>query len=224
MSDLSRYFFKSLPIYFWEMDSYKDENGKGFVQRFTEVFQEEAELSYDNIKLLPQAIDPDLVKDSHLYLLGSIFGDPPTLFLDKLNYRKLLKYLPNLLKRKGTLSALIDIWKIIGIDAEIEDVTPPKAYYDNNLLFDKGGKFDSYCDSCFFFNLILYDLNNILGIEDQIPQNILDEIIWITYYVTPINGFLNSVIYNDIGSGFLLQEDGIPLKTSEEKLLKIKYQ
>lgn len=225
MSDLSRYFFGSLPRYFWENDSYKDNEGKGFVQRFTTVAQLEAETIHGDIKNLSQAMSPGEVKDSHLYMLGSIFGDPPTLFLNKAYYRKLLENLPNLLKRKGTLQALKDIFLIMGVTASITDITPTKPKYDLGLKYDEGHKYDQECNPCFIFDIELDDPDGNIPIEPpRISQKIFQELQWIIYYVTPINGTLRDIIYNGQSLLFLLQKDGIPLKTSEEKFLKNKYQ
>lgn len=225
MSQLSNFFFNSLPHYFHENDSYKDENGKGLLERYMEVTEEEAETVYQEIKDLPKAYQAKNVKESHLYLLGSVFGNPPTLFLNKANYRKLIEYLPNLLKRKGTLQALVDIFKIMSVEAEVEDVTPPKPFYDLGLEHDNGHKYDEGCSDCFFFKVHLTDpLNNIPNTGGELSQETVTELTHIIYYVTPINGFLVNITHNGESLAYLLEKTGLPLAKEDGKYLKIKGQ
>jgi phage tail-like protein len=227
MTNLSNFFFNSLPHYFHSQDSYKDSEGKGLVQRFTEVLQEEAETIHESISNIPQAMSPSEVPDSHLYLLGSIFGNPPALFYNKDNYRKLLNNLPYLLKRKGTLEGLELIFSIIDLEVEIEDVTPDPWYYDEDNQYDTGGKYDGHCLNCFYFVVHITDNSGVLPLEDSgsgsgIEPQILKELQEIIYYMTPINGWLADITINGESYTFLLEITGLPLKTKDHKFLKAK--
>jgi hypothetical protein len=228
MTNLSKFFFNNLPQYFHNEDSYKDGEGKGLVQRYLEVVQEEAETLHQSISNIPQAMQASEVPDSHLYLLGSIFGNPPTLFYNKDNYRKLLSNLPYLLKRKGTLSALELLFSIIDLEIVIEDVTPAPWYYDEGREYDTGGKHDGHCLNCFYFVAHITDSNGVLPLEDSesgsgFGLDILKELGEIIYYFTPINGWLSDIIINGESFFFLLEEAGIPLKATDGKFLKAKH-
>lgn len=220
---MNRYFFDGLPLYFHQYDSYKDGDGKGLLQRFMEIPQEEAETLYQDIKDIPKAMDPLQVQDSHLYMLGSVFGNPPTLFRNKANYRKLLRYLPNLLKRKGRIDALIDLFKIMGLEVTVEDVTPSKTFYDIGLEHDQGHRYDGQCYNCFFFILHVEDPSGVLPSEEGVlSENTLKELLFTAYYATPINAFISNITYNGESQAFLLEKAGLILKTNDQIYLKAK--
>lgn len=217
---LKNFFFYSLPVYFKIFDADKVA-GEGILERFINILEGESETSYNKAVGMEDLYNPLLIPLSHLYILGSVMGSPPTLFNLETPYRNLLNGLPSLLKVKGTVKAIEMFFKLFGASVEIIDETPPIYKYDTETRYDGTARYDTPCSRCFYISINIIDSTGILPFSDKISGKVLDELLKIIYWLIPINVFLNRIKYNSIDlSYYLLQEDGIPLMTAQGIKLK----
>jgi hypothetical protein len=188
---------KLLPSYFTSEDSYKDSNGKGFLQRFLEIFGEELDdYSDEAINELESLANPLLLSDIE-FLNYKAFrsGDLnlTSLLLSTGEYQNLLTYIFTIYKVKGTkksyeaLLALLNITEVSfqryptpDIRYDVEGIN----YDDNQVRYD-----DSICITCFEYDLI------ITGTE-SISSLFYSNVIKLVKLVEPINAKLIKIIYN----------------------------
>ena len=156
MARLDPYFFKSLPGYFKTFDTYVDANGKGLLERFLDMLQEDMEQTESDITSLASAIFPGSSKAEHLDYIATLLGIPPLLILgNEALYRFNLSHIIGVYKYKGTEEGIVRYFKLWGFDVELVYTTPLKNLYDIPLLYDDGHKYDQGCSVCVDVQLTL---------------------------------------------------------------------
>lgn len=217
---LKKFFFDTLPLYFRVFDADKV-GGEGILERFIKALEYEAEDTYTSIYNTPDLYSPADVPLAQLYYLGSIFGNPPTLFGLTSRYRKLLSYMPSLLKLKGTLLGLTNLFKLLGVTIVITDESEPRAQYDINQEYDTPSpalKYDTNCNRCFIISIDIMDPDGNLSMLASPSVLLLNELRNLVYFMVPINVYLKSVSYDGTPLGFyLLNEDSYAILVEDGK-------
>jgi hypothetical protein len=133
LGGIKKHLFDSLPGYFHLMDSNPDSEGKGSLQRFFEVFEDELVTSYGKIQDLLDNLHPLNLPESHLPLAGKHYSSPPTLFGDTPRYRRFLSGFKYLMQQKGAKVGLDNLFNLFNCLIELTDVTPRATQYDAGL-------------------------------------------------------------------------------------------
>lgn len=174
--------FSTLPYYFIKNDTYRDNNGKGILQRFLEVIGEYfdylIELA-DNLLGKGDStgiINPVTTEDEYLNYIADYVGNPPMLFNDdkgKILYRQMLRHIVTLYHWKGTIRFYKALFKYYGLTIEIEEELPSSenSYnrYDDNgnssvLNYDyEDLRYDDYepCLPCSVANVYITGLDEL---------------------------------------------------------------
>jgi hypothetical protein len=196
---LKRYLFESLPEYFKVFDSNKDGNFCGSLERFFSIFDYDVEYAYyDKIKPLGNLVSPEDIFESHLFLLASNYGKPPTLFKNPAPYRHLLSGFRELMSYKGTLTGLEKLFKLLGALITVIDQTPPLSIYDTQQFYDNRVIYDYDYREFFFIRVeITKDPNSnklFLSNYADYEQELFDLI----YFMIPINVFVNELVVDGV--------------------------
>lgn len=218
--NIKKHLFESLPGYFHFMDSNKDAQGKGSLQRFFEVFETELAISYGKIKDFIDWSHPSKMSKENLPLLGKHFSSPPTIFGDTILYRRFLSGFKDLMLYKGTQKGLDMLFNLFNCTIELEDVTPPLSFYDTELKHDTGFTHDNSELIFFYVDVKITDpYNYFLGFTNNPVK--MGELLNLIYFMVPINVFIYKILLNDEDlGGYLVNEDGLILTTDEDQFLK----
>lgn len=197
------FFFDKLPLYFLQNDTYKDQNGRGLLERYLEIFGLELE---NKIKPLADdyldIIDPSTVTAKHLSHLAYSLGNPPDMFQNNpTQYAKLLQHVVSIYKIKGTAQSYKLFFSLMGFNVSIiEHPEPVPTLFDDVFILDDGFKFDMGCPTCSDYSLVI---NNLLANSANIcmtpsfttlNQTMLDLIIEVVKFLEPINAHLIEII------------------------------
>jgi len=218
MISLEPFFFGSLPDYFFHRDSYKilpldgdspfdatfddtfqvnagSVSYEGFLQRFTTTLQREMETFLGPIQGLPNLVNPKLSNESHLSFLAGIYGYPPSVFNLDPKYRKMLSIIHNIKFRRGTLKAVEDYFKAIGLIIELTPIEPDGYFYDQ--AYYDGAFYDQQCNLCRYYDFALTDPNGdfLFFAEDPVPVWAVENLIKIFEYLLPVNAFIRQGTY-----------------------------
>lgn len=190
---LKEYINKLLPEEFLARDSYKDLDGRGFVERYLSIFGEELDESiWAKIEDLPNIIDPYTTSTEYLNLITYTLGNIEVIYNNEEDLRNLLTYLISIYKIKGTKQSYISLLRNIGLEAEIEEIPTIEARYDTEeLRYDTEElRRDTGCQTCSKYILHLTGSGEIT--IDQ--YNKIERIVSL---VEPINAKLSQLIYNE---------------------------
>lgn len=103
-----------------KIDSYKDNDNRGLLERYTEVFGEymqELEVFSDN--WLKNTKDIDHCFKEYLPLIAHDLGTPPNIFGTEDGFRKLLKNIVSIYKIKGTLHSYEVLFMYLGFQVQL---------------------------------------------------------------------------------------------------------
>jgi hypothetical protein len=145
------FLFDRLPAnIFKALDSYKDNSGRGLLERYLEIFGDE--LDEDVVILIEELtsqVDPKLANQDYLNLISYTLGDVPDFLGVVATYRNLLATIMSIYKIKGTKRSYTLLFALLGFQITITE-TPviDPLLYDNLVLFDSGNLFDSTCQNC----------------------------------------------------------------------------
>lgn len=175
-------------------DSYKNDDGKGIIQRFNETLANDLD---DNF--LPFLTDflnfirvYSEIREDILPIVESSLGNIIKISDDILIRRKIIRFFSTIYKTKGTLASLKIIFYWLGF-TNIEDrITERFGGLDSVLTFDDATrKFDSSLIQLDFYSLIFY--GNVI-----LTNKMLEYIINVCEWNSPINSKLNKIIFNGI--------------------------
>jgi len=199
--------FSLFPRYIWEHDTLPV-NGKGLFQRYMETFGEEIDEEIkDYITNFINIIDVTSTEDKYLVYLAEFLGNPPTLFYSDVRYRKLLRYLMDIIKCKGTVRSYELIFGLLGCTIELVEIPPSVMKYDwygelgeevptTLVVYDSGYRYDEECPSCSDYYLNITDPDGVLAgaLTNTILYALLMKII---KFVEPINMNLINLTINE---------------------------
>lgn len=190
------FLFNTLPLYFHRSDTNKNIAGEGTLQRFLQVLG--LELDDEIVPALENFIDEldaETATDDFLNYISDSLGNPPDVFLDQALYRKLLQFVINVYKIKGTKRSYELFYNILGYSLTITEIAPEVVrYYDDpTFLYDDGSTFyDMGCKTCSDYEILFVNIANPLNPLNQTTLNKLRSII---PFVEPINARLIGLIF-----------------------------
>lgn len=215
MSFFKDWLFGKLNRYYHENDSYKDEDGKGLLERYLENIGEDID---DNV--IPQVddflniLDPTTQAATGYKFLNYIsytLGSPPDIFLgdpaENAKYAKLVNHIISIYKIKGTKKSYELFFALLGYSISVIEypLTPPTTL-DSGLKLDDGNKLDAGCEPCAEYSIIS-EASLISGSCGPSNNPVLDPslyptMILVVKFLEPINAKLRSII-----SGGIICED-----------------
>lgn len=186
-----------LPNYYREQDSFKDQDNKGFLERFLEIFgQELDDYTVASITELQNLANPLILGDAkfleyYSFKAGDL--DVSSIGINEATYRNLLTYALSIYKVKGTLKSYKAILGIIGItDVVLNAYEEVTNRYDQGLLYDSGVLYDeALCLTCFRYDIVLEGTQPITG-------QLYNSIKALVRLVEPIYAKLEIITYNQI--------------------------
>lgn len=200
-----KFLFRQLPLYFKVKDTYKDNNDRGLLERYLEIFGVEID---DEIK--PQIdnylsiINPFETDAKFLTTLGYTLGSPPDLLNDDAKYAKLLAYIISIYKIKGTAKSYESLFALLGFLVTISELPPsePTLLDDSNILDEDNTEaetFDTGCPPCSEYEIIVSTLLTTGGgcpppTFGVVDNTILPTFIKIIEFNQPINAHLKGLI------------------------------
>lgn len=202
MISLKDYLVNLLPNYIIDNDSYKDINGKGFVQRFLEIFGLELdEYYYNTIDTIVDQVNPKLTsKVDFLDYIALMLGDTPDLESTPSAYRNLLTFIVSIYKVKGTHNSYKWLLYVIGLEATIEELPPETTQYDDDeVLYDNDEYYDVSCDTCSYYNL------HLVG-SGTLSAATYNKVLTIVDLLEPIHAKLGDITYNGDVVNFVVIE------------------
>lgn len=141
-SNFKQYVFRNLfPYYYHDYDTYKDENGKGILERFVEVcfeyFDNDIVPEIDNIL---DNIDVELCQDIYLSYLWEFLGQPPYANAIQSTYpnpdpRQVLKYAISLYKIRGSELFFKILGRLYNTEITIEVIDSGTDLSDDDGIF-----------------------------------------------------------------------------------------
>lgn len=198
------FFFGQLPIYYKVKDTYKDNNDRGLLERYLEIFG--LELDEELIPLVDNylnIVSPlDLPDPKYLTTLGYTLGSPPDLLIGQPDsYAKLLAYIINIYKIKGTARSYELLFALLGFNVTIIELTPQAPIYmDEGNIMDDDLIMDISCPSCSEYEVIVSPLLTNPTLTCQAPtyatvdNTILAQFIRIIEFLQPINAQLVGLV------------------------------
>ncbi len=204
MVSFKSYIYDQFPRRFRDEDSYIDQNGHGLFRRFLETMGEEwdQELAgkLENYLEIQEVLTTDAQYLAHL---AWFLGNPPDMLYSDVRYRKLLRYLVDITKCKGTLKSYDMIFFMLGVTVTLTIHPPLVLKYDlDGIKHDQNYRYDSECPTCTDYDIAIHDPEGnqtAIGqaLEEPGPGSaaLLALLGAIIKYVEPINMRLGSLSY-----------------------------
>lgn len=211
MGRLSQYFFNSLPDYFYFYDSYKNSSGKGLLQRYMQVIQEDAEITEASITGLKDLPSPVTTEDKYLNNIAAFYGNPPDTYGNLTWYRNLLRNITDINKVKGSIEAFHRFFGCMGASITVSSREQPYITYDEGKLYDDSNLYDGYCFPCAFLSIDIPD--TFAPFEESITDKLKLATQSIFSYLFPINAILEVFSYKSAA---------IDLDLGDKNLIKIR--
>lgn len=202
--NFQNFFFGQLPVYYKIKDTYKDANDRGLLERYLEIFG--LELNEDIIPLVDDylnIVDPlNLPDPKYLTTLGYTLGSPPDLLVGQPDsYAKLLAYIINIYKIKGTARSYELLFSLLGFNVTIIELPPDvPLFMDEGNIMDDDLLMDILCPSCSEYEVIVSPLLTDPTLSCQAPtyatvdNTILAQFIRIIEFLQPINAQLAGLV------------------------------
>lgn len=194
------WFFKQLPGYFKDNDTYVDPDGEGLLERYLRNYG--MELDEDIKPFIDNFLDLfDATKCNVTLLpnLAFILGLPISIDNTEATYRKVLQYAIQLYKVKGALPSYQMLFNLLGMEITIlEDTPQTPVIYDANPVFiydDSTGirTYDTDCAACSGYFIAYNSSSDPLNIN-SLPPAILVIAQKIICFLQPINATFNGFI------------------------------
>ena len=212
------FFFNKFPPYFKNNDSYKDDNGRGLMERYLQVpgeYMEYLEPLADGWVLNVR----DVVNCYNHFVPNhaNVLGNPPNIFPedpDYVRFRKFLWFIVSIYKIKGTLKSYQVLFEALGFSIELSEqpFTPSlwdyASYQDeynglNPLQIEALGaeadvikwdefNWDEVCQQCVYYYILVSNLtdNPEEQTYTQITPEQLSNLMEIVTLVEPIDAVL----------------------------------
>lgn len=190
------WFFKQLPGYFKNEDTYKNLDGEGLVERYLRNFGQELDDGiYPYIRDFIDLFDALKCQESLLPHLSFVLGLPPNIDNTAATYRKVLDFAVAVYKIKGTKRSYEVLFNLMGLSIQIiEDPAPSKVLYDLDVpaIYDNPSgpyQYDKTCSYCGTYTIAYNNGNN-----SSVSQAVLDLAQSIICFLQPINAKLNGFV------------------------------
>lgn len=203
--ELSKFIWNKFSDYYRENDSYKDNAGRGILERLMTVCGVELQQELvPKLEGLIDQLDPETAADEYLSEIAYKLGRPPDILGDIDAYRIMLTQIISIYKVKGTIKSYELLFALLGMSVEVQEHFPPENLYDNELTYDGDG-FDEYlydetpCEvGCIEYTLIYDNLPGytIAPLEPEIKARLIS---MIEEFIQPIDCKLRSLRYIDEG-------------------------
>lgn len=198
------YIFDLFPFLFRRDDTYIVD-GKGLFQRYIETLSDEwdQELS-DKLEEVWDITDVLTTEEKYIAHLAWFLNNPPDMLYSDARYRKLLRYVIDINKCKGTVRSYEMIFFLLGLNVTLTFIPLTTMVYDNaELNYDEEElRYDSECPSCSEYDLAILDPDgNQPDLAEAVshPENATAPILAllgaIIKYVEPINLRLRELTY-----------------------------
>lgn len=188
------FIFNLLPTYFKLKDSYKNNQGKGLLERYLEIYEDE--IDEEILPLIHNYLNQvDISRASNQFLteLAYSLGTPPDIFGGTDEYRKMLLFAIRIYKIKGTAKAFELLFGLLDINVVVEEDPVGARRYDEQWRYDQTDvemRWDmGKCEPCSCYHLHL--TGSII-----LTPTILSYIKTIIIFNEPINATLCSIDYN----------------------------
>jgi hypothetical protein len=196
----ANYIFSLFPEFYKDNDSYKDINGEGLLERYTQIFGEEID---EKIIVFAEEFtkNVDMFECDAKFLnhIAYALGNPPDVLSDEDKYRKLLSYIVSVYKIKGTKRSYELLFNILGYNVSVIEHLPCEGYYyDMGYTYDEEGViYDKFCCPCSQYEIAFssQDDDCETATINPISQTILDNLYKIIFFIEPINAKLLSLTY-----------------------------
>lgn len=193
MGRLSDYFFKTLPDYFYFYDSYKDASGKGILERYMSVIQEDSEITEASITGLRDLPFPLSTEDKYLNNIAAFYGYPPDTYGNLTWYRNLLRNITDINRVKGSIEGFNRFFSCMGVTITVSATETPYINYDTGNLYDDNHNYDGYCSPCSYLTIDIPD--TFPPFEEGIDDGVKLATQSIFVYLFPINAILQEFSY-----------------------------
>lgn len=166
MAFFNTWFFKQFPPRYQSLDSYKDVDNRGLLERYLgDVIGVELDVSIKNeLDTFLNIWNLNKTPTNLLPFMGGNLGYVPNLQTTSRQYRKLLSYIIPIYQTKGTELSFQLVYKILGYECKIIEEVPKKSTkYDSLYLYDAEPDLEIYdqdCDVCSNFWIALKPLNS----------------------------------------------------------------
>jgi len=219
MVTFKTWIFNLLPSRFYREDTYKDVNGEGIFQRYTQAIGEELDeelVPYLTDYLLNQVawdLKGEQAPYEFLVHLSDCLGNPPDIFLGEVpvdeisrKYRKLLRYIASVYKIKGTRLSYELFFGLLGYNVNIIEIPQNSMLYDEGLVYDTiDVYYDEGCSTCSGYSLAFTDIRNDNNTIYPISADTLGKLQSIVKFLEPINAVLAN-LSNNVA---LVEEQGV---------------
>ena len=196
------FLFNNLPIRYKIDDTYKDNNDRGLLERYLEIFGLEVD---EEITPLIQNyinnVDPTLADEKFLNYLAYTLGNPPDMWNDPVKYAKLLRYIMSVYKVKGTILSYQLFFALLGFSVSVVEYPPIEYIMDEGHLMDEDKIMDTHCPGCSDYDLIfsiLVNPNSVFNCSAPsvtvLDQTTIDLINKVIKFIEPINAHLRDLI------------------------------
>jgi len=177
-----------LPPYFFQEDSYKDEQGNGLLVRFLGIFEDELDeevITY--IENYLDIFDPLTCDAKFLGHLAYQLGNPPNLFRDEDKYRKLLTYIPYINQIKGSKESYRILFRLLGYDEiSFYEAFADGNYRDEGLKRDANVKRDEPTPWVTPYTIYV--------VTEEIPEEDMEIMLAIVDFLEPVNATLVEIL------------------------------
>lgn len=199
---LRYFFFGQLPLYYKVNDTYKDVDDRGLLERYLEIFGKEVDDEiFPKIENYLDIIIPLETPEQYLTALGFTLGSPPDLLNDPNLYAKVLAYIIQIYKIKGTARAFELLFQLLGYSITVVELPPSETVLLDSLnILDDGLTFDAGCPGCSGYEIIINTLLNPgEGDCDEQSHEAVDNTILATFikiieFNQPINADLMGLV------------------------------
>lgn len=159
--NLRFWIWDQLPPIFKELDTYKDNSGRGLFERYCEIFG----LEYDNevipkIENYTEITDVMICEEKFIKHLAYTLGQPPNFFTSVPLYRRFLSFVLSLYKIKGTLASYETMFGYLGYKIHIALGRDECTFYDDpEILYDNDEHYDTCCLPCVDYTIVVSNKN-----------------------------------------------------------------
>lgn len=189
---LKDYIVGLMPTYMKDYDSYKDLDGKGFVERYLEIFGMELdEFYYPKIEAMINEVNPLTAQSGFLDYIAYAMGDIDNITSNEDEYRRFISFVISIFKVKGRfLSYQAILYPLHVVATAINEIPVAVVRYDSGLTYDQVGiAYDQGCPTCSDYELTM---TSDLPLTSDLYNRILSAIA----IVEPINAKLTKITFN----------------------------
>lgn len=131
MINLDNFLWSTIPQELADQDSYKDAQGRGLLERFISIFDEELQQELVvKLENFSNELSPATAADQFLSELAYSVGSPPDVMGGTDRYREVLTSIIGIYKVKGTSRSYKLFFRLFGMDCRIVEHFPRDNKYD----------------------------------------------------------------------------------------------